>query len=106
MDEDDGGDNDEAGAVDEVENHHHIAVDDLQVIEGAEAGDRGEYQCEVPTMMMMIVLVGCISTRCKVFFNPKKKKNFSGSFFLGLIGLRDPGDPIFPIFCVFSKLSS
>ena len=84
MDEDDGGDNDEAGAVDEVENHHHIAVDDLQVIEGAEAGDRGEYQCEVPTMMMMIVLVvvvvlGCISTRCKVFFNPKKK-NFSGFF--------------------------
>ena len=99
MDEGDGGDNDEAGAVDEVENH--IAVDDLQVIEGAEAGDRGEYQCEVPTMMMMVVVVvGCISTRCKVFFNPKKKKNFSGSFFLGLIGLRDPGDPIFPIFCV------
>ena len=84
MDEDDGGDNDEAGAVDEVENHHHIAVDDLQVIEGAEAGDRGEYQCEVPTMMMMmvvvVVVVGCISTRCKVFFNPKKKKNFSGFF--------------------------
>ena len=88
MDEGDGGDNDEAGAVDEVENHHHIAVDDLQVIEGAEAGDRGEYQCEVPTMMMMVVVVavvvvvvlGCISTRCKVFFNPKKKKNFSGFF--------------------------
>ena len=54
MDEDDGGDTDEAGAVDEVENH--IAVDDLQVIEGAEAGDRGEYQCEVPTMMMMMVV--------------------------------------------------
>ena len=79
-----------------------IIIDDLQVIEGAEAGDRGEYQCEVPTMMMMmmvvvvvvVVVVGCISTRCKVFFNPKKKTNFSGFFFLRLIGLRDPGDPI------------
>ena len=81
MDEDDGGDTDEAGAVDEVENH--IAVDDLQVIEGAEAGDRGEYQCEVPTMMMMMMVV-VYQYAMQSIFQPQEEEKLFWLFFLGV----------------------